>query len=479
MTESARSAAAFLLPAATALSGMRINALLFPGLWPGWGMFGLRLALGLATGSLVLAQAGLMGAIAGLSLWTWLAGLAFAGGLVEGAGLLRAAWRERLWRAATPAHGYWLLLLPAIYPAFLLARLSVSEDLREFDAVAFWALKAKMLHGFTGEALVRWIGEPSLAYAHMEYPLLVPGLYAATFGAQGGVGDLALKVWPLWFLAALTAAAASSLDLVRRPTATGVSILLSVLFLPATLTYVRLEGATMPLAFFCVLSILASIEASRNQGDGNPWAAWVISLTAGAMTKNEGLIFAAVSAPALWWSWRGLGPAGRGAARRALGLAAVLAAPYLIYLLLSPAAHPESRWIENLRAQPTLAAARFPALLWMSLRGRLFDAPLMSWCNEELGTLGWVILALTGWLLAARPRERRTTLSIVAASLGSMIAITAACSCLERVLRDPSRLAELADLAGRYYFPFILAWYAGAAVLATTPGPSSNPPQKR
>jgi hypothetical protein len=66
----------------------------------------------------------------------------------------------------------------------------------EFDAVADWLFKAKIFFLCTGHEIVGWFSNPRLAYAHMDYPTLVPLLHAATYDSIGHVDEFVTKFWP-------------------------------------------------------------------------------------------------------------------------------------------------------------------------------------------------------------------------------------------------------------------------------------------
>ena len=44
------------------------------------------------------------------------------------------------------------------------------------------------------------VQESRLAYAHLDYPLLVPLLHALTYGALGHVNEFVTKFWNQWML---------------------------------------------------------------------------------------------------------------------------------------------------------------------------------------------------------------------------------------------------------------------------------------
>ncbi len=89
----------------------------------------------------------------------------------------------------------------------ILFRLAACMGLVEFDAVADWAFKAKIFFLCTGHEIVGWFSNPRLAYAHMDYPTLVPSLHAATYDSIGHVDEFVTKFWPTWMLLFLLAGA--------------------------------------------------------------------------------------------------------------------------------------------------------------------------------------------------------------------------------------------------------------------------------
>jgi hypothetical protein len=129
----------------------------------------------------------------------------------------------------------------------ILFRLAALQGAVEYDAVAAWLLKAKIFFLCTGNEIVQWFSNPRLAYAHLDYPTLVPALHAATYDSIGHVDEFVTKFWPVWMLLFLLAALAS----LNRSGKTWFHaphfFLLGVLLLPFTQTYVQMEGATLPM----------------------------------------------------------------------------------------------------------------------------------------------------------------------------------------------------------------------------------------
>jgi hypothetical protein len=177
---------AFLLPLAVALAGTRVVRWLFKEL-KNVLSFGELLACGLALGAFFLTQGILALRMAGarpehvfgiaVMIWAAVEIILFA----------------RQWRAQISKFKFnvrqlwWLLLIPAGLMSWCLFRLAGTEGLLEFDAVAFWAYKAKILYFFAGPDLWTWFKDPALNYANLDYPLLASLLHTFTYGVLGHV----------------------------------------------------------------------------------------------------------------------------------------------------------------------------------------------------------------------------------------------------------------------------------------------------
>ena len=234
---------AFLLPPATAFAGMRLTRLLGGQRFEEKFGIGLRFAIGLAVGMLVFSQAALFGALAGINLTGGLAWLALAWGAVEVVLLLpkaAAGLKETKFR---PAYLWLLLLLPAIWSWWVFGRLSTLEGTLEFDANVFWVFKSKVLYLAQGQNLLHWMHDTELAYAHWDYPLLVTCLYTLDYGLMGQVDEFVNKVWPFWMFVGLCLGLLSVGKVWKQPRPLPIVTVLAFGFLPATLHFVRQEGA--------------------------------------------------------------------------------------------------------------------------------------------------------------------------------------------------------------------------------------------
>ncbi len=501
---------AFLLPPALAFCGARIcRALLGREFDYRFGA-GLRWALGLAVGMLVFTQAALLGTLAGVNPATPLAWVALIWGLGEI--MLQApralAWLPQL-RFQTE-HLWLLLLLPVLYWCWVFARLSTLEGTMELDANAFWVFKAKVLYLDQGRNLLFWMHQPGLAYAHWEYPLLVPCLYLLDYGAVGGVDEFVNKVWPFWMVVGLCVGILSLTKTWQRPHPLPVLAIVVLCFLPATLDYVRQEGGTIPMLFFASLTAMLLVKAitqadeSRQHlvrrdsfghmllvktiAQADEWYLAAAMLTAAGvmMSKFEGMIYTAfwfcVLLPICWkrgWLKKGI------LWRTALACAICLL-PFVWYRLEKPIQHPEAHWWREGLATSAATLHRFPQVLFLNTGSRFFNGDFFRWqpggqghldwvgqwagfgslVNEQLTLLPWLLLILV--LLALwHKRSRLATASLSAVVLGVLVVLALTLSCLPYIQNDPAMLVHYSgpDEVGRYSYPFFTAWFLGVMII--------------
>lgn len=481
-------AIAFLLPPAVALVGMRLNRVVLgrlgqTGLGPG-----LRFALGLGTGMLVSSQALLLCVVAGWNASRYLAMAIGLWTLIE-VGLGVRSLRRPTLPQPSPRHLWWLALAPLVYAAWVYGRLATVEGTVEFDAHAFWVFKAKMLYLVQGEPLRALFGQSNLAYAHLDYPALVPCLYTLTYGAVGGVNEFVCKVWPFWMVVALCAAVLSLTQVTARPRALPILGVLVFCFLPATVQFVRAEGGTMPMVFFVGLSALLFQRVTAS-ADPDELAAALPVLAGAAMTKFEGLLWAV-----LWLGllalvgWRQAWlrtHLRRRALRRALLLSVLAIVPYLVYRLDCPVPHPESAWLATGLADPAATWQRFPQSFWLNVGGRFFHDDFFRWqsfdgtgldwagkwlgigsfANAQLSVLPWLVLVLLG-LAVWRRRARRPIACVGLVTLVVFTVLSLVIACLPRMQRSLPRMIEFSTGAQivRYFYPFFVALFLVAVVV--------------
>lgn len=474
---------AFLLPPATAFAGMRIGRLVLGQKFEERFGLGLRFALGLGVGMVVFSQAVLLTALAGINLSGVLAWGALIWGGVE-IGLRSPKWAAGLKRIKfQPGHVWLLLLLPVIYSGWVFGRLSTLEGTLEFDANAFWVFKAKILYLEQGKNLVNILHQSNLAYAHLDYPMLVPCLYTLGYGAVGGVDEFVNKVWPFWMVVALCLGVLSLGKVWKHPHPLPVATVVAFCFLPATLQFVRNEGGTIPMAFFVSLTTLLIVKAI-SRADEFYLAAAILAAAGCATTKFEGVVYSAVWCCALlplcWW---------RGWLQKPVLWKSVLAAvicllPYAWFRLDKPVLHPESGWWQAGIAAPALALHRFPQAWFLNVFGRFFNSDFFHWqsakgnhlqwdgkwtglgslVNEQLAILPWLLLILLA-LALWKGRARLAMGSLAIVMVGVFTVLSFVIACLPTMQSDLSNVIGFStgNQVGRYYFPFFAAWFLATA----------------
>ena len=487
---------AFLLPPATALAGMRLARLVLGQKFEAGFGLGLRFAIGLAVGMLAFSQTALLGALAGINLAAGLAWLAIIWGAVEAVLLMLKAAAGLKPFKVQPAHLWLLLLLPVIYSWWVFGRLSTLEGTLEFDANAFWVFKAKILYLEQGKNLLTVLHQSNLAYAHLDYPMLVPCLYVLDYGVAGGVDEFVNKVWPFWMVMALCLGILSLGKVWRRPHPLPVVTVVAFCFLPASLQFIRNEGGTIPMVFFVSLTTLLLLKAISLR-DESYLAAGILTLAGCAATKFEGVVFAAVWAGVLLaFCWR------RGWVTRTLLWKNILAAgicllPYVWFRLEKPLLHPESGWWHSGIAAPALTLHRFPQAWFLNVFGRFFNSDFFHWhsvngnhlqwagswtgpgslVNEQLTVLPWLLLILLVLALwKGRARLAVGTLTVV--MLGVFTVLSFVIACLPNMQSNLSNVIDFStgNQVGRYFYPFFAAWFLAiaAAWFDGNPQPSAS-----
>ena len=470
--------AAFILPPATALAGMRLVAWLLGEKFEQQFGFGLRFALGLALGMLVFSQAILLFALAGFNASFILAWLAIFWGVIEFAVIfvkLYATWEPIQFR---PAHWWLLLLLPLAYCWWVFARLSTLEGTLEFDANAFWVFKAKILFLEQGKQLVHILRDTNLGYAHMDYPMLVPCLYTLDYGLMGCVDEFINKVWPFWMMVALCAGFFSVARLWKRPHPLPIATVTVVAFLPASLEFIRNEGGTIPMVFYTSVAALLMVVALCAENGLAP-AALVLVLAGCFSTKFEGVIFAAVSICALFPFGLRRGWLRNRSLHKSAAAAVICALPYLFYRLAGPVPHPESAWLHRGMAAPDALLHRFPQVWFLDIFARFFSSDFFRWqadnnhlhwagkwdglasfANNELAVLPWLAAALFVLSMIYKPRGRNVVGLLSAIVLAIFTFLSFVVSCLHTQNLE-SAIDFACSVVGRYYYPFYIAWFLG------------------
>ena len=274
------------------------------------------------------------------------------------------------------------------------------RPLREYDGWVIWATKARALFelgGVDGAAFANDV------YDHTDYPLLLPTLEAIGFRALGEFDGTALHLQLAALAFAFIGAAWTISRASASPAVTGLAILAAV-SAPAVLTQLGWNYADIPVAMFCALG--AAALAAWLQAD----EAWllrvgVLFLSAAALTKSEGTMFALAALAALLAV---LAVSGRNRLRPALlGLGVLVLAilPWRVYVAVNDL-HPADYELSNLVDAGYLA----------DHADRL--RPTVSELAEELAkTSNWgLLLPLVGCAFATALLRRR----YAAASFGGL-----------------------------------------------------------
>jgi hypothetical protein len=476
---------AFLLPPATALVGMRISCLILGKKLPEEFTFGLRFALGMCVGMFVFTQGVLLGAVAGVGLSSFLAWTIFAWAIIEVVLLAQKILAGLKQLRFQIGHLWLLALTPVVLQLWAYGRLSVVEGVHEFDAAAFWLLKARALYFDHGKAFLNLLHTSNLAYTHMDYPWLVPALYSLTYGALGGVDEFVIKAWPFWMIVALCGAVFSIGRLWRRPHPAPILTIVFLCYLPATERYLEEEGATIPLLFgVCITALLLVISFARRSTIA--LGAGLLALAGCAATKLEGALYAICWAlPLSIYCWR------RGWLRNPLLwktvlFAACLLIPYVFVRLQKPVLYPEAHWLQDAAATPARVLRRYPQTLFLGIGGRLFHGSFFEWdspdkdhlhyighwvgrntlAGPELSVLPWILLLLIGLTFWKKPAHRTALGALLAVTAGELLALSFIITCLGPKQADLNEVIGFAtEIMGRYFYPFFTACFLGTMAI--------------
>jgi hypothetical protein len=385
-----------------------------------------------------------------------------------------------------------VVLASGLLVFLILFRLAGLQGLADGDALR-WMLKAKIMHLYTGNELVQWFSTSRLAHAHLDYPTLVPALHAATYDSLGHVDEFVTKFWPTWMLLFLIAALASLNRAGKSRFSAPYFALLGLLLLPATQKYVQWEGGAMPMVFFTVLGFVQC--ALWLMGKDRARLGLGLTLLFGAaMTKFEGFIFLA-----LVGSWMFLLPSARPSLKpspgfwRVLAFCFLAALPFLCLRVQIPSLEYETGWAGYALHYPGTTLANWPAI-FLILLARLFVSPdFANWSGEggqlhwigrwdgfsslyNHSTLGlaWLCLLLTVALWFAVPGRRWVVVWTLTILVGTLAAFSGVFASFVNI----TNLAQVIgytrdDVAGRYLFPVLLAWFATMTTLFFAELPSS------
>jgi hypothetical protein len=171
--------------------------------------------------------------------------------------------------------------------AIPLARLFVVKPLVESDGWVIWATRARTLYEFGHPAAPVFT---DAAFPALQYPLLLPGLEAVAFRFMGAF-DGTLVHLQLFGLAVAFVGGAWVLLREHTPPLLLAATLLAVVSAPSFLHQLGTNFADIPVAMLIAIG-LASLAAWLRSGGTGLLPAAALFLGAGALTKNEGELFA-------------------------------------------------------------------------------------------------------------------------------------------------------------------------------------------
>jgi hypothetical protein len=484
---------ALLLPLAVAITGSRMVRWLFKDLY-GVLSTGELLASGLAVGAFFLTQLTLALRMAGVH-WERVLVVGLVVWTVGEGLLLLFCWRESKFQFRI-SHFWFLLLVPAASIMWCKFRLAGLLGLEEFDAMAIWAFKAKILHYCAGKEMWAWFRNPALAYAHMDYPLLVPLLHALTYGALGHVNEFVTKFWNQWMLVLLAWAVLGAARFPEKRPLVAAAVVTAILLLPMTEIYAFTEGATIPTLFYTVLSSMQLAIGMVEQQAGR-LRLGSLMMMALAMVKFDGMIILALwglvlfpgrSSRTALWPPRRIGLAGL------FGLIAWF--PYVVFRLYGPVLSAETSWVKELMMSPGEVLGILP-MTWVAMVSRRFlnndfamwgspDNQHAVWQGHWLGWqslvdhatrgVGWICLLMlaVAWYRGGRMRGVVFRLFLV------FLAFAAAISVIQGAVLPAPKTYDLAlavshlNAGGRYLYPVLMAWFMAGIILLlrTMPGES-------
>jgi hypothetical protein len=243
----------------------------------------LAYAVGIAAGGILVAHLSLLHVPLGRIGLPLLAAASLALGLrrLRGAGPERAARRRPEDLAA--------LAVLAVAAAFAIpvARVFAVKPLLESDGWVIWATRARTLFDF-GHPVAPVFTDPTVPA--LQYPLLLPGLEAVAFRFMGSY-DGTLVHLQLLGLGIAFVGGAWVLLREQAPPVLLAATLVAVVTAPSFLIQLGTNFADIPVAMMIAIG-LASLAAWLRSGAPGLLPAAALFLGAGALTKNEGELFA-------------------------------------------------------------------------------------------------------------------------------------------------------------------------------------------
>jgi hypothetical protein len=167
------------------------------------------------------------------------------------------------------------------------ARLFAVKPLLENDGWALWGLRAQALYERGHPFAPVFTDDP---YPALSYPLLLPELEAVGARFMGGFDGTVIH---LQLLGLAVAFVAGGWTLLHRhaPSLLLAAALLAIVLAPAFFRQLQTNSADVPLAMAIALGV-AALAAWIRSGERGLLPAATLFLAAGAMTKNEGELFA-------------------------------------------------------------------------------------------------------------------------------------------------------------------------------------------
>jgi hypothetical protein len=244
-----------------------------------------RLLLGYAVG---LAATGVLAATLAIA-FVPLDVPVFAG-VVVAAAVARRRWAPRTAPVTVPRLDAISAVAIGISVALLAraAALYAIKPLSEYDGWVIWATRARALYSFSGPAAPVFT-DPS--YPELQHPLLLSALEATDAHFMGAWDGTAVHIQLLGIAIAFAGGAWALLRPYVWPPLLA-TVLAAVLAAPAVLDQLGTNYADIPVAMFIALGV-AALALWIAVGEHELVVAAALFFAAGALTKNEGELFAA------------------------------------------------------------------------------------------------------------------------------------------------------------------------------------------
>ena len=223
-----------------------------------------------------------------------------------------------------------IFLLPVLIGLAVVTYTSVVVPMDEWDAMAIWGLKAKVVYQEPVRA-ASYFHDPAKSYSHVDYPLGLPFLTAGLYGILGGYENTWGKaVLPCIYLAFVFLPLGFLTEKLGRPAAGALTAAAAVT--PAVIRWAGAGTADCVLMMY-VTGTLIFLARWIEGGPRSDMALAILFSAFGVFTKNEGLPIVL----ALGISVGLAAPPGRrrGAVIYAAGVL-VLSLPWLLFLQTLP-----------------------------------------------------------------------------------------------------------------------------------------------